>query len=76
MGTAVALRDVVGKTEYVLLIGLVPLQGDLNADIVALGEEMKDLFVQRGLVPVQVLDEGANTALIFEDVLAVTAVVA
>ena len=36
---AVALRDVVGEAEHVLVVGVVPPQRDLDADAVALGAD-------------------------------------
>ncbi|MCY1394010.1 hypothetical protein D9M71_89230 [compost metagenome] len=67
VGAAVALRNVVGEAEDVLVEAVVPLQGDLHANAVflALHVEMEDL-VHRRLVGVQVFDEGAQAALVLE----------
>ena len=73
MCTPIPLGNIVGITENILLVGIVPLHGDLNADIVLVGVEMKDLLVEWCLVAIQVLDKRSNTALVFKNILFVTA---
>jgi hypothetical protein len=56
--TAVALGNVVGVAEDVFLIGVVPLQRDLDASaVLRIALEVKGL-VDRVLVAVQVIDKG------------------
>ena len=66
MGAAVALRDVVGEAEDVLVIGVVPLHRDLDRDAVALGEDDDRLRDERMLGAVEELDEGLEAALIHQ----------
>ena len=75
MGAAVALRDVVGVAEHVFLVGVVPLQRHLDADVVVHAREMEHRRVYRVLVLVQVLHEGTNAALVLEHVLALVTLV-
>ncbi len=72
---AIPLGDIVGETEDVFLVGVVPLHGQLDADAVLLGDHVEHLGVQRGLVAVQVLHKGADTALIFKDILLIVTLV-
>src|SRR5690606_19318309 len=66
MGATVALGDVVGKAEQVLVETVVPLQCHFYANtILTLNIEVED-FVHRGLVGVQIGDEGTETTIIFE----------
>ena len=76
VGAAVALRNVVGVAEDVLLVGVVPLHGQLNGDVGTLGRDVNHLGVQRGLVTVEVLHEGGDAALVLEHVFLHVAVVA
>ena len=63
VGAAVALRDVVGEAEHGLVVAVVPLQGDVDRDPVALGGD-HDRRVQRLLGAVEVADEGLDPALV------------
>ena len=49
---AVALRDVIGKAEDVLLVAVIPLHGQLNHDIVTFRTEIEDVRVQRRAIAV------------------------
>ncbi len=69
MGSAVALGDVVGVAEHVFLVAVVPLQRRLHGDVVFHRREMEGGRMHRGLVPVQVLDEGVDPALVMKGVL-------
>ena len=73
MGTAVSLRNIIGKAEYIFLVGIVPLHGHFHADAILVCNEMKNSLVKRGFILVQVFHERANTALIFEHILFVIA---
>ena len=64
MRAAVALRNVVGEAQYRFMIGVVPPQGALNRDAVALRLDHQRLGDQRRLVAVEIFDEGLNTAVI------------
>ena len=66
MGAAVTLRDIVGVAEHALLIGVVPLHRHLDDNIFTLGREIAHGLMKLRLVLVEVLDESANTALVFE----------
>ena len=61
---AVALRDVVGEAEHVLVVAVVPPQRTLDADAVALGLDDDRLRHQRRLVAVEVFDECLDAALV------------
>ncbi|MNZ53564.1 hypothetical protein D3C78_714440 [compost metagenome] len=77
VGAAVALRNVVGEAEDVLVEAVVPLQGDFHAHAVlfTLDVEVEDL-VHRGLVGVQVLDESAQAPFVLEQLFLAAALVA
>lgn len=66
MGTAIPLRNIVGEAVDPFLIGVVPLHGDFDTDAVLLGGEVEHLGVDRGLVLVQVLDEGLDAPFVAE----------
>ena len=73
---AVALGNVVGVGEDLLLEAVVPLHGHFHGNAVAAGGlEMEDL-VQRFLVAVEELDEGAQAAFVVEAFAAAAAFVA
>ena len=69
MGAAVALRDVVGERQHVLVIGIVPFEGDVDADPVAHRRNGDRLGKQRDLGAVEPFDEGPDPALVVKLVL-------
>ena len=75
MGAAVALRNVVGVGQHLLLKAVVPLHGDFDADAVLAVLLEVNHFVQRRLVLIEVLHEGLQTALVGESVLLAGALV-
>ena len=75
MGAAVALRDIVGVTENIFLIRVVPLQSRLDDDAIPFGDDVEDFIKQRGLVFIKMLDERPDAPLEFKDVFAVGAFV-
>ena len=62
MCTAVALRDVVGKAQYVFVIRVIPLHGDFDRNIVFLTDRVKYFRVQYGFAAVDVLYKSGNPA--------------
>ena len=72
---AVVGVDVVGVAVDALGVAVVPLQGDLDDDAVALAGDVDRLLRQRLLVAVQVLDERDDPALVLEAVLLAVALV-
>ena len=64
VGAAVALGDVVGEGEDVLVIGIIPFERDLDADIVALPGDRDRVGDQRSLGAVEIFDEGRDPALV------------
>ncbi len=64
MGAAVALRDVVGEAEHVLVVAVVPPQRAFDRDAVALGADVDRLRDERALVAVEIVDEGLDAALV------------
>ncbi len=66
MGAAVALRDVVGEGQDVLVIAIVPLERDVDADVVALAGDGDRVGDQRRLGAVEIFDEGGDPALIIQ----------
>ena len=63
---AVALGDVVGEGEHVLVVGIVPFQCDVDTDPVLLGRDRDRLAHQRLLVAIEIFDEGGDPALEIE----------
>ncbi|MNX33732.1 hypothetical protein D3C86_639640 [compost metagenome] len=66
MGATIPLRDVVGEAVDPFLIGVVPLHRHFDADAILLCGEVKHLGMDRGLVLVQVFDEGLDATLVAE----------
>jgi hypothetical protein len=66
VGAAVALRDVVGEAEDLLVIAVVPLERDVDADIVALAGDGDRLRDERGLGAVEIAHERRDAALVEE----------
>src|SRR5690606_30375160 len=64
MGTAVTLRDVIGKAQYRFAVRVVPLHGDLDTDrhtaCTGLGRHRKDIRVQHGLCTIDVFHKTAH----------------
>ena len=75
MGASVSLRNVVGVAEHVLLVSVVPLYGRLDTNVIAHRGEMKHRAMDGGLVAIQVFNKRLDAALIFEQVLALVALV-
>ena len=69
MRSPVTLGNIVREAEDVLLIRIVPLHCKLDSGAVALGDDEEHAWMDRGLVAVQMLDEGANPSSVLEDVL-------
>jgi hypothetical protein len=76
VGTAVTLRNVVGKAVDVFLETIVPLQRHFHADTVFFGGEIEDIRVDRRFVLVQILNERLDTAFVVEMVFFAVALVA
>ena len=76
MGTAIALRDVVGEAEHAFLIGVVPLHRQFDLHLVTGGAQVEHAVVQGIFVAIEVLDEGPDAALVFEAVGAAAAFIA
>ena len=66
MRAAVALRDVVGERQHVLVIAVVPPQRDLDADAVALAPDEDRLVDQRRLGAVEITHERLEAAFVVE----------
>ena len=66
MRTAVFLRNVVGKAEHAFVVGIGPLQGNINLNVVLFAAESNDIFVQRRLGFVNMVNESRQTAFIME----------
>ena len=66
MAAAFDRVDVVGEGVDALGVALVPLQGDLDIDPVALPSQEDDLLVNRRLGTIEVLDEGHDPAFVEE----------
>ena len=64
VGAAVPLRDVVGEHQDVFVIAVVPLQRDIDADVVALPVDGDRVREQRGLGTVKIFDEGGDPAFV------------
>ena len=66
MRAAVALRDVVGEGQHVLVVAVVPPQRDLDRDAVALAADDDRLVDQRRLGAVEIAHEGLEPALVMQ----------
>ena len=75
MRAAVALGNVVGEAEDVLLVGVIPLHGHFHGDAVFPVELEVEYLIERGLAPVEVGDEGTETAFVLKDILVAGALV-
>ena len=75
MGSAITLWDVVGVTEHILLIAVIPLQSSLNDNTVFLVLKVKHGTVDQRLVLVEVIHKGPYTALILENIVLFVALV-
>ena len=64
MGAAVALRDVVGEAQYVLVVAVVPPQRGLDADAVGFRAHHDRRRHDRLLVAVEIFDEFLDAAVI------------
>ena len=64
MGAAVALRDGVGEAEHGLVVAVVPPQRAFDRDALALGPDHDRGGNERGLVAVEIFDEGLDPALV------------
>src|SRR5262245_45155260 len=56
--------DIVGESENILDIAVVPLQGDFHADAIFLAFKINDLWVDRSLGAVEMLNKGQETAFV------------
>jgi len=67
MSSTIALRDIIGEAEHILMIGVGPFQRRFDGDAFFFtGHENR--FRDQGILGlVQVLDEGRHTARIFEN---------
>ncbi len=66
MRAAVALRDVVGERQHVLVVAVVPPQRHLDANAVTLAPDEDRPVDQRGLRAIEIAHEGLETALVTE----------
>ena len=66
VGAAIALGDVVGEAEHVLVVAVIPFHRDLDRDAVLLANGVDGLGDQLGLGLVEMLDEGLHAALIHQ----------
>ena len=64
MGAAIALRDVVGEGQYVLVVAVVPPHRHFDADVVALSGDEDWLWHDRGLVTVEIFNKFLNAAVV------------
>ena len=66
MGAAIALRDVVGEAEHLLVIAVGPGERRLDSDPVLLADGIDRVGDQRLALAVEMLDKGLHATLIFE----------
>ena len=65
MRATIPLGDIVRIRKNILLVGIVPLQGNLDGDAVFFSLRGKvEQLVHRRLVGVQIINEGSQSALI------------
>ena len=66
MCAAIALGDIVGKTQHVFMVAVIPRQGALNRHVI-LFDLNGDRFRQHGLLgPVEILHECRNTTFVMQ----------
>ena len=75
MRAAIALRNIIGKAENILLVGIIPLHRKLDFDIVLLPLDIDYLFMNRRLVFIQMFDERPNSSFILEYIFLVTTLI-
>ena len=75
MGATITLRDVIGVAVNVLLVGVIPLHRQFDGDVVLGTADLDDRRMQGRLGLVQMLNEGGDAALIFEQVTLVRSLV-
>ena len=75
VGAAITLRYVIGKTEDIFLVGIIPLHGDFDTDVILFTDEIEHCRMQRGFLAVQMLDKGTDAALVLEHILLVITLV-
>ena len=75
MRTTVTLRNIIGVAEDIFLVGLVPLHGQFDPDILFFRGELEHLLVHRRLLAVEMLDECLDATLVFKNILLVAALV-
>ena len=75
VSTAVALRNVVGEAQQVLVEAVVPLQGDFHADAVFTLDVEVEHLVDRSLVGVQVFNERTQAAFVLEQLFLAAALI-
>ena len=68
MSAAIALRNIVRVAEHVLLITIIPLQRRLDKHAVPFRLKMQNPIMNWCLVAVEVLDEGLNPTVVFENI--------
>ena len=66
MRAAVALRDVVGERQHVLVVAVVPPQRDFDADAVTLAPDEDRFLDQRGLGAVEIAHERLKPAFVVQ----------
>ena len=66
MGAAIALRDVVGEAQHVLVVAVVPPQRGFDVDAVALGPHMSGCRMSGDLGAVEIAHEGLEAALVHQ----------
>ena len=69
MSTTIALGNIIGVTEDIFLIRVIPLHRYVNDDAVFLTAEVHDTLVQHGLVFVHVRHKRAYTTVVFKNFL-------
>ena len=75
MRATIFLRDIVGIAETGFLVGICPLQGGFDGDRIILEREIHHFCVQRRLQLGQMFDKGSDTAVVFEDIMAIRALI-
>src|SRR5690606_10790576 len=69
MGSSVTLRNIIGVTENIFLIGVIPLHGHFNRDAFRTINIKGKTLVQWRLVEIQVFNKGKKTSLILKHLL-------
>src|SRR3546814_4018481 len=66
MRPSIPLRDVVGETQHIFIIGVVPFQGHVDPDVISLSHDSYGMGDQRRFITIKPFDECCDAAFIIK----------